>query len=239
MPIRETVKMKEGAGAEVARLMPVQGLMNFDPFVLMDHFTLGAGTGFPDHPHRGFEAITYLFKGSMQHKDNMGNQSVVHPGGAQRFTAGSGIVHSEMPGNDGVTEGIQLWINLPKQLKTLDAEYQEVQAEAIPDQHIDGATVRRIVGEDGPVAIKTDSRYEDVNLQADKSYSVELPREWHGFVYVVEGSLTHNGTAVQQGQSFLFEGGSLAWHSSTDTHFIWAAGRPHHEPIIQHGPYVD
>lgn len=119
-------EVAEGDGVDVKRLFPVPGRMNFDPFVLWDHFDILPGKGFPDHPHRGFEAITYMFSGGMNHQDNLGNASFVESGGAQRFTAGSGIVHSEMPAETGRSNGIQLWINLPKRLKTLPASYQQV-----------------------------------------------------------------------------------------------------------------
>ena len=125
----------EGDGVMVKRLMPRQGLMNFDPFVLMDHFDIEGG-GFPDHPHRGFEAITYMLDGGMQHVDNLGNKSVVYAGGLQRFTAGKGLVHSEMP--QGRAQGIQLWINLPKRLKQMQPSYQQVDAEDIPSDSNDG-----------------------------------------------------------------------------------------------------
>jgi len=107
----------EGDGVVVTRLFPTHQIMNHDPFVLFDHFTLKEGTGFPNHPHRGFEAITYIFEGGMNHKDNLGNDKFVSQGGAQVFCAGSGLIHSEMPANKGTTSGIQLWINLAKKGK--------------------------------------------------------------------------------------------------------------------------
>ncbi|RMH38120.1 MAG: pirin family protein, partial [Gammaproteobacteria bacterium] len=110
----------EGDGVTVQRLMPVPGLRHFDPFVLWDHFDI-AGGGFPPHPHRGFEAITWLFSGAMHHKDNLGNAGTIHAGGAQRFTAGRGITHSEMP--ESAAAGIQLWINLPQRLKSIEPDY--------------------------------------------------------------------------------------------------------------------
>ncbi len=125
----KAVHTQEGDNAEVNRLFPLPGrLMHYDPFVLWDEFTVQPGAGFPTHPHRGFEAITYVFSGEMQHADNLGNTSTVGPGGAQRFTAGRGIEHSEMPGETQATRGIQLWINLPQRLKQLDPDYQEVPA---------------------------------------------------------------------------------------------------------------
>ena len=131
--LQPAATVPEGDGVLVKRLMPVHGLLNLDPFVLWDHFDIAAG-GFPDHPHRGFEAITYLFEGGMKHADNLGNRGTVHAGGAQRFTAGSGIVHSEFP--DGHAAGIQLWINLPRRLKGIDADYQQLQANEISNSKL-------------------------------------------------------------------------------------------------------
>jgi hypothetical protein len=116
--VRNAVSAAEGDGAEVRSLFPLPSLMNFDPSVLWDDLSISAGAGFPDHPHRGFEGVTYVFQGSIRHKDNPGNDSTVTRGGLQRFTAGSGIVHAEMTAADGVTRGIQMWLNLPSPLKT-------------------------------------------------------------------------------------------------------------------------
>jgi len=160
--IRDVNIVPEGDGVDVKRLFPLRDFMNFDPFVLWDHFTLDSGRGFPDHPHRGFEAITYMFEGGMNHKDNLGNESFVTAGGAQRFTAGSGLVHSEMPAQTGVSNGIQLWINLPKRLKQVDAEYQQVNANEFPVKKLDGGTVKTIVGENSPLQLKTSVIYRHV-----------------------------------------------------------------------------
>ena len=150
--IEPAVEMSEGDGVDVNRLFPVRSdRMNFDPFVLWDNFNIGAGHGFPTHPHRGFEAITYMFTGSIEHKDNLGNHSTVTAGGAQRFTAGRGIEHSEMPASDGMSNGIQLWINLAKNLKSIEPDYQQVDKENIPVKKIDGGQISIIVGDDSPV----------------------------------------------------------------------------------------
>ena len=140
--IRDVTVVPEGDGVDVKRLFPLPGFMNFDPFVLWDHFDIGAGRGFPNHPHRGFEAITYMFAGGMNHKDNLGNESFVTAGGAQRFTAGSGLVHSEMPAEQGQSNGIQLWINLPQRLKQSAPEYQQVNEDKFPVKKIAGGQVK-------------------------------------------------------------------------------------------------
>jgi len=161
--IHQVVTVPEGDGITVKRLMPSQGLRNYDPFVLWDHFDISGG-GFPDHPHRGFEAITYLFDGGMNHADSLGNKGIIHAGGAQRFTAGSGMVHSEFP--DGRAHGIQLWINLPKRLKSIAPTYQQLEADMIPVNHDNGISIRTIVGGSGVITLHTEVEYLDVDMAA-------------------------------------------------------------------------
>lgn len=229
----------EGDGAEVVRLFPLRsGRMNYDPFVLFDHFFLEAGTGFPTHPHRGFEAITYLFEGGMQHKDNLGNDSTVTAGGAQRFTAGAGIEHSEMP--DGTSSGIQLWINLPKALKMIPPDYQAVAAGQIPEQTIDGGTRRIIVGEGSPLTIHTQVRYEDITLHSAGLYQASFSADEQGLIYVVEGEVQCEGHIVKQQQAAYFCNlDDLTLSSEVSARLMLCVGLPHHEPIRQYGPYVD
>ena len=241
LQIVDALAMQEGQGAEVKRLFPVgRALMNFDPFVLFDHFYLQQGTGFPDHPHRGFEAITYLFEGGMHHKDNLGNDSTVGPGGAQRFTAGCGIIHSEMPAAEGQTSGIQLWINLPRRLKQVEAAYQALDEDEIPETGIDGGSIRHIVGDDSRLALKTAVKYLDVQLQKGAGYDLPLPTGYRGIVYVVAGAAHVMGKQVTNGQACLFDQIELVdIVADTDVRLMLAAGQPHGEPIHQHGPYVD
>jgi len=227
----------EGDGLSVKRLMPVIGLHNFDPFVLCDHFDIDGG-GFPPHPHRGFEAITWLFSGGMQHKDNLGNQGTIHAGGAQRFTAGRGITHSEMP--DGHAAGIQLWINLPQRLKRIDAEYQQVEAGSVAEEVCDGVRLRHIVGDKGPVRLHTDVEYLDIHMPENSLLKRETPAGWRGFIYVVAGSVGLNGKMLGVGDAGLIEAETALSLSSTEaSHLMWCFGAPHHEPIRQHGPFVD
>ncbi len=227
----------EGDGVEVKRLMPVAGLRNFDPFVLWDHFDITAG-GFPDHPHRGFEAITYMFAGGMQHADNLGNKGCVHGGGAQRFTAGRGMVHSEMP--EGRAAGIQLWINLPQRLKGIDPDYQQIERDQISEITIDGGTLRMIVGEGGPIQLKTDVEYLDISLDSGSVFERAVPNEFQGFIYVVEGSINVNGEAASAGTAAYVDGLSrLVIDAVESSRFMWCFGKPHGESIHQHGPFVD
>jgi len=235
--IQTAITVPEGEGVEVKRLMPVANRRNYDPFVLWDHFDIAAG-GFPDHPHRGFEAITYMFAGGMQHADNLGNRGTVHGGGAQRFTAGRGIVHSEMP--DGHAAGIQLWINLPQRLKGVDPEYQQVERNEIPESKVEGGSIRTIVGKDGPIELKTDVEYLDVSLDASGVLTRPISDRFRGFIYVVEGSITLNGEVADAGAAaFVDSENALSIASIEGGRFMWCFGKPHGEPIFQHGPFVD
>lgn len=240
MQIRQALETMEGDGAEVKRLLPIREFMNFDPIVMWDHFDIGPGSGFPDHPHRGFEAITYLFSGAMQHADNLGNRSTVLPGGAQRFTAGSGLVHSEMPGSTERTTGIQLWINLPKRLKQVDPAYQQVDAKQIPQQQFPGGIKRIIVGDDAAVKLLTPVKYLDIQLDKDSTLEEPINPEHRGLVYVVEGQLLLNQQEVVTGQACFMENiDRLSFHAQTDCRLMLCFGQPHGESIRQHGPFVD
>lgn len=236
--VQTALRTGEGEGAEVLRLFPVlRGRMNLDPFVLFDHFFLEPGTGFPTHPHRGFEAITYLFEGGMQHRDNLGNDSIVTAGGAQRFTAGRGMEHSEMP--EGTTRGIQLWINLPRAKKHVEPDYQAVPAEAIPVRRFEGGEARVIVGPGSPLQLQTPVRYEDIRLEEGGGTPVEVPAGWQGFVYVVDGSVRIGDRVLQQGQAISVAEGEPLLQAETEARVLVCLGRPHGEPVYQHGPYVD
>ena len=160
--VESVVKTIEGDGARVNRLFPIRRqLMNYDPFVLWDHFELAPGAGFPEHPHRGFEAITYLFSGGIEHKDNLGHQSTVYAGGAQRFTAGSGITHSEMPAGESLSKGIQLWINLPRHLKQIDPAYQQIDAQDFTEELVNSVRVKTIVDAEEGIQLNSKVSYHE------------------------------------------------------------------------------
>jgi len=239
--IKPAIEMSEGDGVDVNRLFPVSSkMMNYDPFVLWDNFNIGAGHGFPTHPHRGFEAITYMFSGSIEHKDNLGNQSTVTSGGAQRFTAGRGLEHSEMPDAEGMSNGIQLWINLAKRLKTIEPDYQQVDKENIPEIKTEGATVRVIVGDESPVKLNTPVRYLDVNLNDGAKLEEKVPQAFRGFIYLLSGKLNVNTELVNKKEAFFFEEiNVLNIEAQADSHFMLCMGQPHGEPIRQYGPFVD
>lgn len=238
--IKTAVTMEEGAGVTVKRLMPVAAWRNFDPFVLWDDFSIQPGNGFPDHPHRGFEAITYLFNGSIEHRDNLGNHTTVFAGGAQRFTAGSGLIHSEMPHAEGVTHGIQLWINLAKKNKGIAPTYQQVDDGQFPVAEIEGGRVKTIVGDGSPLRLMTPVRYLDVTLRAGTRFLPVLPPRFRGFYYVVDGAIRWGETTINSGQACFFEqDGPPQIDATEESRILVCSGQPHGEPIYQHGPYVD
>ena len=239
--IHPAIEMSEGDGVDVNRLFPVSSkMMNYDPFVLWDNFNLGPDRGFPTHPHRGFEAITYMFTGSLEHKDNLGNQSRVTAGGAQRFTAGRGLEHSEMPDSEVNSNGIQLWINLAKSKKTIEPDYQQVDEENIPLIKIEGGNVRVIVGDESPVKLQTPVRYLRVNLDSGATLNEKVPEGFRGFIYILNGKIKINTETVNEREAYFFEKvEELDIEALTESHFMLCMGQPHGEPIRQHGPFVD
>ncbi len=238
--IRSATVMQEGAGVRVKRLMPLPEFMNFDPFVMFDHFELGPGTGFPEHPHRGFEAVTYLFEGEIEHRDNLGNVSRVGPGGAQRFTAGSGLLHSEMPSAETPTAGIQLWVNLPQRLKGIEPSYEEAPADTIPENGFHGGRERRIAGDEGRVNLLTPALYRHLLMESGSDFTLELLEGWRAIVYLRLGAASVNGHRLEPADgAFVEDETRIRIDAHAGSELMIAAGHPHGEPIRQRGPYVD
>ena len=205
--------------------------------------------GFPEHPHRGFETVTYMLAGRMRHRDNQGNSGLLGPGSVQWMTAGRGILHSEMPEQeDGLMWGFQLWVNLPASDKMTAPRYQDIAPEAIPEVPAgEGVKVRVLAGAvngtSGPVnAVATEPTYFDIQLDAGASFSTELPVGHNAFAYVYEGSaligaerktVTRGDLAVLgKGERFVVEAGAAP------TRLILLAGRPLNEPVARYGPFV-
>lgn len=234
--------MQEGDGVTVYRLMPVAERAHHDPFVLWDHFTITPGHGFPDHPHRGFEAITFLFSGSIEHRDNQGNHATIHAGGAQAFCAGSGIIHSEMPAAEGNSEGIQLWINLPQHLKTLPPTYQQREEHELPQTALPGGgTLWHIVESEQAIHLHTEVIYRALQLFPAGHYTMTPPQTMRGILYLVSGQARVDGADLYKGEALLYEEGerTLRIDSDDGCRIMLCFGRPHREPIHQHGPFVD
>ncbi|MEM6294342.1 MAG: pirin family protein [Myxococcota bacterium] len=228
----------DGDGATLARVFPSPQLRNLDPFVLLDDFDVRAPAGFPTHPHRGFEAFTYMVDGAFEHRDTMGNISSIASGGTQRFNSGRGAKHSEMPGSDGSNRGLQLWVNLPKRLKRMEPEYEGMDAEALPMQRSGAETTRIIAGGDSPVGLHTEVDYRDVTLLADR-WSVDVPQGRNTLLYVIDGTLTLGAHTARRGEALLVDAGRLQVAGTKGTRFAYLSGAPHGEPIRHRGPFVD
>jgi hypothetical protein len=229
----------DGQGARLHRVFPSPSLANLDPFVLLDDFDVGPPAGFPTHPHRGFEAFTYMLEGAFHHKDNLGNDSVVGEGGTQRFTSGRGAWHSEMPGTDGSNRGLQLWVNLPRRLKQMPPSYAGLEPGKHPTTRVDGATVRTVVGPGSDVELQTPVRYEDLVLPVGGTFRAVVEAGWNALVYVIEGSVRIAGELVDKQEAVLPGDGPLAIVAGTAARVLFLAGKPLHEPIVHRGPFVD
>lgn len=243
----------DGAGVRMTRVIGTSDLDNFDPFLLLDEFRSDDPddyiAGFPDHPHRGFETVTYMLAGAMQHRDNRGNAGLLGPGSVQWMTAGRGIVHSEMPQQeDGLMWGFQLWVNLPARQKMIEPRYQEFAAEEVPAvAFADDVTIKIIAGEvagvSGPVRdVPTEPYYVDVHISAEKTTQLPVPRNHNAFVYVYAGEIKILGRSPQhvaRGQiALLGPGDALHVHAEAETRFLVIGGKPIAEPIARYGPFV-
>lgn len=236
----KAIAMSEGAGAEVRRLFPTRRQQHVDPFVLFDEFTVNPTAGFPDHPHGGFEAVTYMLEGAFRHRDDLGNDRMVSAGGVQRFTAGRRIVHAELPGSEETSHGLQLWVNLPQRLKKLEPDYQPVPSDEIPQREEDGVRVRTVVGEGSPVALHTDVRYADVTVESEGVFTDEIPDDWNGLIYVLDGEVNLGDVIVGREKAAIFRGGGEIRATATGAaRFLVIAGAPHGEPIRQRGSFVE
>jgi redox-sensitive bicupin YhaK (pirin superfamily) len=229
----------DGAGATVQRLFPTPELRHLDPFVLLDDFDVRSPAGFPDHPHRGFEAFTYMIEGAFHHRDSMGNDSIIGPGGTQRFTSGRGARHSEMPATDGRNRGLQLWVNLPRRLKRVEPSYVGIAGEQMPVESLAGRVVREVVGSRSPVVLQTEVSYFDVQLLADASFEHVVPEGHNAVIYALEGELELLGERLRGGEAVLPTAGHVAIQARGPSRFLWLSGRPHGEPIRHRGPFVD
>jgi hypothetical protein len=243
----------DGAGVKLTRVLTQSLQRRLDPFLMLDAF----GTddprdyiaGFPDHPHRGFETVTYMIAGRMRHRDSAGHEGLLASGGVQWMTAGRGVVHSELPEQeDGRMEGFQLWLNLPAKDKLRAPWYRDIPSSAIPAFVTpDGVKVRVIAGESHGVAGAmqrevTEPVYLDLELPAGSRFAQVLPPGHNAFVYVYRGGVTIGGTQVPVQRMAILanakdrDGVVLAAPAASRALLI--AGRPLHEPIAQYGPFV-
>ncbi|MGE0581724.1 MAG: pirin family protein [Steroidobacteraceae bacterium] len=248
----------DGDGVKLTRVIGGSALSDLDPFLLLDEFGSESSAdyigGFPSHPHRGFETVTYMLEGRMRHRDNQGNEGLLVPGSVQWMTAGRGIVHSEMPEQEeGRMRGFQLWVNLPAKDKMTAPRYQDIAPERIPRiRTAEGAEVRVIAGSfvdatgaetRGPVeGIAIDPLYLDVTLPKGVRFEQPLAADHAAFIYVFEGQASigeHSGPAVRGDLAVLAEGDRIAVTAAiAATRFIVVAGRPLNEPVVKYGPFV-
>ncbi|KAM7204793.1 RmlC-like cupin domain containing protein [Rhypophila sp. PSN 637] len=260
LKIFHAIEQSEGAGARVRRSIGTPALRNFSPFLMLDHFSIRPGAGFPDHPHRGQETITYLLSGGVDHEDFAGNKGTIHAGDLQFMTAGKGIMHAEMPAlnPDGSPNvGLQLWVDLPAKLKNCEPRYRDLRADEIPTVKVDDGrvTVKVISGQSHGVDSVKDLAYTpvwilDVTIAPGGKITQPLPEKWNAFAYLLEGADIIFGQEGQQKTAsqyhnvvFHQEEGNVVVMSvdageSKPGRVVLIAGTPLDQKVVQYGPFV-
>jgi len=239
----------EGAGVRLKRVFGYNEVRLFDPFLLLDHF--GSENpedyirGFPWHPHRGIETVTYMLNGEVEHGDSIGNSGLIRSGDIQWMTAGSGIIHQEMPRRyEGLMQGFQLWVNLPAKRKMIDPRYRGITKDQIPMLGKKGAEIKVIAGiidgTEGPVQdLAVNVEYFDVELAASKTFEHSTKRDRNVFAYVIEGSGYFDDKLIESRQCALFgEGDSVKIKAEGGVRFLFVSGKPLNEPVAWGGPIV-
>ena len=252
IPARAT---SDGAGVKIRRSLGQNYNERLDPFLMLDEFSSEDANdyigGFPPHPHRGFETVTYMLDGHMRHEDHLGNRGDLRPGSVQWMTAGRGIIHSEMPQQEsGRMRGFQLWVNLPAREKMKPASYRDIDPAQIPNVSLDnGGQVKVIAGHlmvgekatDGPITgLSTDPLYLDVYLPPGENFEQPIDPSYNAFIYTYEGEAQIGDISVPP-HSVCVMGSGARIEVSTGlegARFLLLAGRPIGEPIVQHGPFV-
>jgi redox-sensitive bicupin YhaK (pirin superfamily) len=255
--IIDSINTSDGAGVKLLRSLGQRQNARLDPFLMLDEFgSFDANdyiAGFPPHPHRGFETVTYMLEGHMLHEDHMGNKGHLRGGDVQWMTAAHGIIHSEMPQQqEGRMHGFQLWINLPAREKMKPASYRDIPAANIPVAQLnDGTSVKVIAGEyvNGTQCIKgsvqglaTQALYLDVHLPAGQRFEQLTPSEHNAFIYLYEGELsigeTPATTVKQHSAAILTAGDRIVITANRNARFLVLAAQPLNEPVVQYGPFV-
>ena len=242
------IKTSDGAGVSLTRIIGSPDINMLDPFLLLDEFGsynpndyIG---GFPYHPHRGFETITYMINGKFRHKDSAGHEGLLTDGGVQWMTAGRGVVHSEMPEQtEGLVRGFQLWLNLPKEKKMIEPSYHDIQADQIPSVSIDNGIVKIISGDFqsilGPGKPHTGVLYLDVYLGKNAKVSVPVEKGWNAFIYVYDGEIEADQSIAKGTLAILENTGEFECKSLVkETRFLFISGDPIGEPVARGGPFV-
>ena len=247
------IATSDGAGVKLTRVLTGKLQQRLDPFLMLDAFGSDDPddyiAGFPDHPHRGFETITYMLAGRMRHRDSAGNEGLLENGGVQWMTAGRGVIHSEIPEQeDGVMEGFQLWLNLPSQRKMIEPWYRDIASAEIPEYlTTDGVAVRVIAGDSNGVrgAVSrelTEPLYLDIHLPAGTTFSTALPVTHNAFIYVYRGAVNVGDTRVGVQRMGILnnapDADGVTLGAGEDARLILVAGKPLNEDIVQYGPFV-
>ena len=240
----------DGDGVKIRRVAIRGNMGQLDPFLLLDEIASDDAAdyigGFPPHPHRGFETVTYMLEGAFTHKDHMGNEGHLRPGGVQWMTAGKGVIHSEMPEQDeGRLHGFQLWVNLPAKDKMQPARYQEFEAEEIAELPLESGGLVRIVagslqGLQGPVTkVATKPSYFDIRLVANSSLDVPTVSGHNTVVYIYQGSIEIEGKTINKGQlAQLTDGEQVKMNATEQAGILFLSAAPINEPIANYGPFV-
>ena len=252
--VEQTVPSRAATDGAGVRIRRIAGVAQLDPFLMLDEFGSDDPddyiAGFPEHPHRGFETVTYMLEGYMEHRDSAGNHGRLGPGSVQWMTAGRGILHSEMPLQEaGLMRGFQLWVNLPAKDKMMAPRYQELDRDEVPVVEHEGATVKVIAGRyrEVPGAIRgvaTDPTYLDVSLDAGAAFENSIPDDHTTLVYVFEGRATIGdgpvGASVGTGHGAVLgrKGPVCVATDRGSARFLLLAARPIGEPVVQYGPFV-
>lgn len=249
----EGIATSDGAGVKLTRVLSQPLQQRLDPFLMLDAFGSDQPddyiAGFPDHPHRGFETITYMIAGRMLHRDSAGHEGLLENGGVQWMVAGSGVIHSEIPQQEeGVMQGFQLWLNLPAADKMTQPWYRDIPAPALPRlTTAEGVETIVIAGRSHGVAGAverpvTEPLYLDLHFSGAARFQQALPAEHHAFLYVYEGSVEVNGRTVNAGRMGVLsnsaEADGVVIESQQDSRVLLIAGRPLKEQIVQYGPFV-
>ena len=250
--IVKAIETSDGAGVKLKRSMGIPELDFIDPFLMFDEF--GSENkddyiaGFPDHPHRGIETVTYMLSGEFRHEDSTGNKGDLGPGSVQWMTAAGGIIHSEMPiMKEGKLHGFQLWVNMPAKLKMSKPSYQNIEPKKIPEFNDQEKKIKIIAGKYqdkiGPVkGISVDPIYIDVELEKDKIFNFIIPSSHNAFVYLVTGEIKLGNKKHDQLQNSnlicLQNGNDLYIYANKKSKFLVIAGKPIGEPIARGGPFV-
>ena len=242
------IQTTDGAGVNLTRIIGSPELNMLDPFLLLDEFGSANPNdyiaGFPSHPHRGFETITYMLNGKFRHQDSAGNEGVLTDGSVQWMTAGRGVIHSEMPEQtEGLVRGFQLWMNLPKKLKMINPAYNDIPAERIPKLSFNGGNAKIIAGTyqgiEGPGKPHTGMLYHDIYLQPNIDFEIFIENGWNAFIYVYEGSIIIDQKVYKTQMAILEQTGNLKLNAGKDgAQYILVAGEPINEPVARGGPFV-